>query len=155
MKIGFIGLGTMGAFMAANLQKAQHKLVVHDVRREAARDALENGAEWGATPREIAAGCDIVFTSLPGPAEVEQVALGPDGLLAGARPGFVYFDLSTNSPALMKRIHAAFAEKGAQAFDAPVSGGPEGARTGRMAIWVGGDHETYDRCKRVLDAMGD
>ncbi|MBK1660225.1 NAD(P)-dependent oxidoreductase [Paracraurococcus ruber] len=155
MKVGFIGLGTMGAFMAANLQKSQYKLVVNDVRRDAAARHLDAGAEWGATPREVAEACDVVFTSLPGPKEVEAVVFGPDGLLAGARPGLAYFDLSTNSQALMRRIHAAFAEKGAQAFDAPVSGGPKGAETGKLAIWVGGDRATYEAHRKVLDAMGD
>ena len=154
-KIGFIGLGTMGASMAANLQKAQHKLVVLDVRRENAAQHIENGAEWAATPREVAEQCDIVFTSLPGPPEVEHVVFGPDGILAGAHKGMAYFDLSTNSPALMKRVYAALAEKGAHAFDAPVSGGPVGAQTGKLAIWVGGDKEVYDRCKPVLDSFGD
>lgn len=155
MRIGFIGLGTMGAFMAANLQKAQYRLVVNDMRREAAARHLENGAEWGATPREIAEKCDLVFTSLPGPPEVEAVVFGRDGLLDGARPGLAYFDLSTNSQALMRRVHAALAEKGAHGFDAPVSGGPKGAETGRLAIWVGGDRSVYETHKKVLDAIGD
>ncbi len=155
MKIGFIGLGTMGAFMAANLQKSQYKLVVTDVRRDAAAEHIANGAEWAATPKDIAAQCDIVFTSLPGPSEVEQVVFGKDGLLEGAHAGMAYFDLSTNSQALMKRVHGALAEKGAHAFDSPVSGGPEGARTGKLAIWAGGDRAVFDRCKKVLDAIGD
>lgn len=155
MKVGFIGLGTMGAFMAANLQKSQYKLVVTDVRREAAKAHIENGAEWADTPKAIAEQCDIVFTSLPGPPEVEQVVFGKDGLIEGAHPGMAYFDLSTNSQALMKRVNAALAEKGAFGFDAPVSGGPKGAETGKLAIWVGGDRATYDRCKKVLDAFGD
>jgi 3-hydroxyisobutyrate dehydrogenase-like beta-hydroxyacid dehydrogenase len=155
MKIGFIGLGTMGAFMAANLQKSQYKLVVLDVRREAAAKHIEAGAEWAATPKSIAEQCDVVFTSLPGPPEVEAVVFGPDGILAGARPGLAYFDLSTNSQALMRRVHAALAEKGAHGFDAPVSGGPKGAETGKLAIWVGGDEAVYNRHKKVLDAIGD
>lgn len=155
MKIGFIGLGTMGAFMAANLQKSQHKLVVTDVRREAATQHIANGAEWAATPRAIAEQCDIVFTSLPGPPEVESVVFGADGLLAGAHPGMAYFDLSTNSQALVRRINAALAEKGAFGFDAPVSGGPKGAQSGKLAIWCGGDKAVYEKCKPVLDAIGD
>ena len=155
MKIGFIGLGTMGAFMAANLQKSQHKLVVNDLRRASAEPHLGAGADWAATPREVAEQCDVVFTSLPGPPEVEAVVFGADGLLAGAHPGMAYFDLSTNSQALMRRIHAAMAERGAQAFDSPVSGGPKGAESGKLAIWVGGDEETYRKHKPVLDAIGD
>ena len=155
MKIGFIGLGTMGASMAANLQKAQHRLVVNDVRKGAAKAHIGAGAEWADTPRAVAEQCDVVFTSLPGPPEVEAVVFGADGLLEGAHPGMAYFDLSTNSQALMRRVHAAMAERGAQAFDAPVSGGPKGAQTGKLAIWVGGDKASYETHKRVLDAIGD
>ncbi|TDH64516.1 NAD(P)-dependent oxidoreductase [Dankookia rubra] len=155
MKIGFIGLGTMGAFMAASLQKSQYKLVVLDVRRDAAARHLEAGAEWGATPKAVAEQCDVVFTSLPGPPDVEAVVFGPDGILAGAHSGMAYFDLSTNSQALMRRVHAALAEKSAHGFDAPVSGGPKGAETGKLAIWVGGDEAVYNQHKKVLDAIGD
>ena len=155
MQVGFIGLGTMGASLASNLQKAGHKLIVHDVRRGAADPHLAAGAVWAATPREVAAGADVIFTSLPGPPEVEAVALGKDGLLDGIKPGAAYFDLSTNSRNTVQKIHAAFAAKGAHMLDAPVSGGPRGAKTGKLAIWVGGDKETYDRCETVLRAMGD
>jgi 3-hydroxyisobutyrate dehydrogenase len=155
MKVGFIGLGTMGAFMAANLQKSQYKLVVTDVRRDAAKRHLDNGADWADSPKAIAEQCDVVFTSLPGPPEVESVVFGENGILAGAHPGMAYFDLSTNSQALMRRVNAALAEKGAFGFDAPVSGGPKGAESGKLAIWVGGDKPTYDKFQKVLDAIGD
>src|SRR5215468_12086688 len=107
MKIGFVGLGMMGSGMAANLQKAGHDLVVHDLRRAAAEPYLANGAVWADTPRAVAEAAEVVFTSLPGPPEVEAVALGENGLLHGVRPGKVYFDLSTNSPTLIRRIHEA------------------------------------------------
>jgi 3-hydroxyisobutyrate dehydrogenase-like beta-hydroxyacid dehydrogenase len=155
MQIGFIGLGTMGASMAANLQKAGYRLVVHDVRREAAAPHEAAGAIWAAAPRHVAESAEVVFTSLPGPPEVEAVALAPDGLLAAARPGNAYFDLSTNSPTLVRRIHAAFAERGAHMLDAPVSGGPRGAKTGKLALWVGGERAVFDQHKSLLDAMGD
>ena len=155
MKIGFIGLGTMGAFMAANLQKAGYQLVVNDMRRDAAAPHIARGAIWADTPKAVAEQVDILFTSLPGPPEVEAVVLGPDGVLEGTRQGLAYFDLSTNSQALMRRVHDAMAKKGAQAFDAPVSGGPKGAESGKLAIWVGGDKVTFDACKTVLDAIGD
>ena len=155
MRVGFIGLGIMGASMASNLQKAGHSLSVHDIRRDAAAPHLAAGAEWKATPREVAEASDIVFTSLPGPPEVEAVALGSDGLVHGMRQGAAYFDLSTNSPALVRRLHGVFADKRVDVLDAPVSGGPVGARTGRLAIWVGGAREVFDRHKPVLDAMGD
>ncbi len=155
MKVGFIGLGTMGAFIAANLQKAGYELVIHDVRREAGANRLSAGATWAETPRAVAEQSDIVFTSLPGPAEVEPVMFGPDGVIAGVKPGAAVFDLSTNSQALVRRFAEALAEKGAFGFDAPVSGGPKGAETGKLAIWVGGDRAAYDRFKPVLDAFGD
>jgi 3-hydroxyisobutyrate dehydrogenase len=98
---------------------------------------------------------DVIFTSLPEPADVERVALGADGLIEGIKMGAAYFDLSTNSPAVVKRIHDAFAAKGAHMLDAPVSGGPSGAASGKMAIWVGGDRAAFDKHKAVLDAMGD
>jgi 3-hydroxyisobutyrate dehydrogenase len=155
MRIGFIGLGIMGASMAANLQKAGHQLLVSDIKREAAAPHLANGAEWAATPRDAAAGSEIVFTSLPGPPEMEAVALGENGLLSGMKPGGVYFDLSTNAPSMVRKVEAAFAERGAAMLDAPVSGGPHGAKSGKLAIWVGGDQAVFDRCKPVLDAIGD
>ena len=155
MKVGFIGLGIMGTSMAANLRKAGHELVVHDVRREAAAPHLDAGAAWADTPRKVAEAVEVVFTSLPGPAEVDAVALGDEGLLAGMRAGKVYFDLTTNSPTVVRRIHALFAGKGIHVLDAPVSGGPRGARTGKLAIWVGGDEAVFLKHKPLLDAIGD
>ena len=155
MQVGFIGLGTMGAKMAVNLQKAGYRLVVHDARRAAVAPNLAAGAVWADTPREVAETSEVVFTSLPGPAEVEAVALGEDGLLSGMRPGGAYFDLSTNSPGVVRRLHAVFAERKAHLLDAPVSGGPRGAATGKLAIWVGGEEDIFNLYKPVLDAMGD
>jgi 3-hydroxyisobutyrate dehydrogenase-like beta-hydroxyacid dehydrogenase len=155
VRVGFIGLGTMGASMASNLQKAGHELSVNDVRREATAPHVAAGAQWKDTPRQVAEGVEVVFTSLPGPAEVEAVAAGPDGLIQGMRKGTAYFDLSTNSPALVRRLYAAFKEKGLSLLDAPVSGGPKGARTRKLALWVGGDRDVYERFKPVLDAIGD
>jgi 3-hydroxyisobutyrate dehydrogenase len=155
MRVGFIGLGTMGSGMALNTLKGGHDLVVHDINREAAIPHLETGATWADTPRQVMDASEVVFTSLPGPPEVQAVALGDNGLLHGVRPGKVYFDLSTNSPTLLRHIHAEFAKVGAHVLDAPVSGGPRGARSGRLAIWVGGDRAIYDQYKHVLDAIGD
>ena len=155
MKVGFIGLGTMGASMAANLQKAGHELVVHDIRRVAAERHLAAGAVWADSPKALAEQCEIIFTSLPGPPEVEAVALGPNGLLAGMKDGSAYFDLSTNSPTLVRELNRRFAEKHLYMLDAPVSGGPKGAASGRLALWVGGDEQIFNRHKKVLDAIGD
>jgi 3-hydroxyisobutyrate dehydrogenase-like beta-hydroxyacid dehydrogenase len=155
IKVGFIGLGTMGARMAANLQKAGYKLIVHDLHRQAASHHLNAGAIWADSPRTLASQADVIFTSLPEPADVEAVALGPDGLVAGIKRGAAYFDLSTNSPAVVKKLHAAFAEKGARMLDAPVSGGPAGAASGKLAIWVGGEESAFKAYQAVLAAMGD
>src|SRR4029077_6695140 len=150
MKVGFIGLGTMGASMAANLQKAGHELVVHDIRRAAAERHLAAGAVWADSPKALAEQCEVIFTSLPGPPEVEEVALGANGLLAGMKDGSAYFDLSTNSPTLVRELNRRFAEKHVYMLDAPVSGGPRGAASGRLALWVGGDEQMFKRPKPGL-----
>ena len=156
MKIGFIGLGTMGAHFATNLQKAGYDLIVHDLRPQIAKTHLDAGAEWVGSPRALAEISDVIMTSLPGPSEIQAIALEPEtGLLAGIREGSVYFDLSTNSPTLIRNIHQAFAEHGAHVLDAPVSGGPSGAESGKLAIWVGGDEAVFNAHRTCLDAMGD
>ena len=155
MKVGFIGLGTMGAGIALNVIRGQHSLVVHDINRRSADPHLELGATWADTPREVAAASEVVFTSLPGPTEVQAVALGDDGILAGLSVGQAYFDLSTNSPTVMRELYARFAEKGGALLDAPVSGGPDGAKSGKMAIWVGGDEDVFTVHKPVLESMSD
>jgi 3-hydroxyisobutyrate dehydrogenase len=155
MDIGFIGVGNMGAGMANNLLKAGYALTVHDINRDRAAPLLERGARWAETPRQVAAQSEMTFTSLPGPPEVEAVALGQESILAGARQGSVYIDLSTNSPTLVRRLHAIFQDQGVHLLDAPVSGGVIGARSGRLAVMVGGDEAVYQRVKPVLDAIGD
>jgi 3-hydroxyisobutyrate dehydrogenase-like beta-hydroxyacid dehydrogenase len=155
MQIGFIGLGMMGAGMASNLQKAGHQLVVHDLSRQAASRHLTNGATWAESPRAVAEAVDLVFTSLPTPADVEKVGAGEDGLLSGFRKDAAWFDLSTNAVSVVRALHAQLAEHGVEFLDAPVSGGPRGANSGRLAIWVGGDKAVFDKYKSVLDAMGD
>jgi 3-hydroxyisobutyrate dehydrogenase-like beta-hydroxyacid dehydrogenase len=155
LQVGFIGLGTMGARMAASLQRSGYHLIVNDIRRGAAEPHLQNGAEWADSPRQVAQAAEVIFTSLPAPPDVETVALGENGIIFGIRRDGVYFDLSTNSPTLVRRICAKFVERGAQMLDAPVSGGPRGAASGRLAIWVGGDRGSFNRYKPVLDAIGD
>jgi 3-hydroxyisobutyrate dehydrogenase len=141
--------------MAANLQRAGHPLVVHDLRKDAAAAHLAAGATWADTPQAVAAQSDVLFTSLPEPPDVEKVALAPDGLLAGIKRGAAWFDLSTNAPSLVKKLNAAFTEQGAHMLDAPVSGGPQGAESRKLAIWVGGEKSAFDRHEAVLDAIGD
>jgi 3-hydroxyisobutyrate dehydrogenase len=145
----------MGGSMAFNTIQGGHELVVHDIRRESATRHLEAGATWADSPREVAESSDIVFTSLPGPTEVETVFLGEDGILQGMSAGKVYFDLSTSTPNLIRRLHDIASGQGVQVLDAPVSGGPRGAESRNLAIWVGGDKDVFDRCKPALDAIGD
>ena len=153
--IGFIGLGNMGGGMSLNIQKAGYQLVVNDLREEAALPLLEGGARLANTPAEVAESCDIVFTSLPGPKEVEAVAMGTSGVLEGIRPGGIYVDLSSSRPTLIREIEPIFRRKGAHVLDAPVSGGKTGAYSGNLAVMVGGDREIYERIKPVLDSFGD
>jgi len=155
MKVGFIGLGMMGKFMAANLQKNGYDLVVHDLNKASAEPHIAAGAAWADSPKAVGEAVDVVFSSLPGPPEVEAVALGDNGLLAGMSKDGAYFDLSTNSPTVVRRIAAIFAEKGVHMLDAPVSGGPAGAESGKLALWIGGPEAVFNKHKAVLDAIGD
>lgn len=152
MRVGFIGLGTMGGSMALNAQKGGHDLVVHDLRREAAEPHLKGGAAWAEGARAVGEVSDIVLTSLPGPREAEAVG---EELLASMRPGVPWFDLTTNSPTVARRLHARFAAKGIPMLDAPVSGGPSGAKTRKLALLVGGDRTVFDKYRHVLDTIGD
>jgi 3-hydroxyisobutyrate dehydrogenase len=138
MRIGFIGLGNMGGPMALNLIKAGHSLIVNDVRREAAAPQLAAGATWSDSPEVLARESELILTSLPGPKEVEAVALGPGGIIHGAIAGTIYADLSTGSPTV----------------DAPVSGGVSGARRGSLQVMVGGEEAIYNEVKDVLKAVG-
>jgi 3-hydroxyisobutyrate dehydrogenase len=142
MKIGFIGLGAMGRPMAASLERAGHELQRYDVRP---------GENQKASVAEAARGCEVLFTSLPGPVEVEAIADQVHSLDRGA----AWFDLSTNSPTIVRRLNAQLAKKGIHFLDAPVSGGPKGAQSGKLAIWVGGDEAVFRRFEPVLRAIGD
>jgi 3-hydroxyisobutyrate dehydrogenase len=153
--VGLIGLGNMGSGMAGNLLKAGHPLTVHDLRRDAVEAFVARGARAAAAVAELAGRVDVILTSLPGPAEVEQVATGPGGLLEGIRPGGVWIDTTTSRPTLIRRIEPLFRARGAHVLDAPVSGGKTGAATRNLAVMVGGDHAVYVRVRPVLDAIGD
>ena len=147
MKIAFIGLGVMGAPMAASLQRAGHQLQVFDLKPVADRSfAIKSSVA------EAAAGCELVFTSLPGPKEVDTVA---GELRSAMARGSAWFDLSTNSPERIRSINKDFSQSGVHVLDAPVSGGPSGAKSGKLAIWVGGSRAVYDKYESVLLILGD
>jgi len=153
MKVGFIGLGTMGGPMALNCRnKGGFEMIVHDLRREASLPHVDAGARWSDDVASLAKEVDVVLTSLPGPREAESVGAV---LVANMRKGAVWFDLSTNSPTVVRRMHAQFAEQGIAMLDAPVSGGPAGAKSGKLALLVGGERTAFERCKQVLDSIGD
>jgi 3-hydroxyisobutyrate dehydrogenase-like beta-hydroxyacid dehydrogenase len=154
MDVGFIGTGNIGNPMARNLIRAGHQLVVNDLRPEAAANLLELGARWAESPKSVAEQCGVIFTSLPGPPEVERVVLGADGILEGARPGTVLFDLSSNSPAAARAVAAQAAERGVTMLDAPVSGGVSGAERATLAVMVGGDKAAFDSHHGLLEAIG-
>lgn len=155
MRVGFVGLGTMGAAMARSLVDRGHDLVVHDVRPDAARPLVALGAVAAAHPREVAAAAEVLLTSLPGPAEVVAVGTGVDGILAGAGPRTVHLDLSTNSWEVVRDLAARYRAAGAAFLDAPVSGGPSGAASRELAVWVGGDDAAYERARPVLADLAD
>jgi 3-hydroxyisobutyrate dehydrogenase len=155
MKVGFIGLGAMGTGMALNLRKAGYDLVVHDIRKESAEPLIADGATWADSVADLGRACDVVFTSLPGPKEFEAIGLGDGGLLGSMRKGSVWFDLTTNSPTVVQAVSKRFQEKSIALLDAPVSGGPSGARSGKLALYIGGDRQVFDANKALLDAIGD
>jgi 3-hydroxyisobutyrate dehydrogenase len=155
MKVGFIGLGRMGAPMSSNILAAGHDLLVHDVRPEAAAGLMAAGAAWAGSPRQAAAERDVVITMLPGPSQVAEVLHGPSGLLAGLPAGAVWMDMSTSASAVADTARSLAESHGAAVLDAPVSGGVTGARDGTLQIFVGGAAEAYLRVRPLLAAMGD
>jgi 3-hydroxyisobutyrate dehydrogenase len=153
MAVGFIGLGSMGSGMALNLVRAGVDLVVFDQRSESVQRLADAGAWPSESIGELARACDVIFTSLPGPRQVEEVVFGADGIAANLRPGATLIDLSTSSLELCHRIDADFASRGAASLEAPVSGGPAGAASGDLVIWVGGDREVYERHLGLLSTI--
>ena len=155
MKLGFIGIGSIGSHMARNLAKAGHHLTVFDKRPEAAQELLSMGASWADSPGAVVKASPVLFTSLPRPADVEEVATGEGGILSGAAPGTIYIDLSTTDPNTLRRIAGAARAKGVTVLDAPVSGGTIGAEKATLSILVGGDRSAFDQHKSLLDLIGD
>ncbi len=154
MKIGFIGLGLMGRPMALNVLKAGHEVTVWARRAESMAPLLAAGAAGAAHPAALAAGCDIVISMVADAPDVEQVALGPQGVAAGAQPGLIFIDMSTIAPAAAQSIAARLLEKGVTMLDAPVSGGEVGAIAGNLTIMVGGPEAAFNQALPALQAMG-
>jgi len=154
LSLAFIGTGVMGRSMAGHLQKAGHRLHVHNRTKEKAADLVAAGAQWHDTAGGAAAAADVVITMLGFPTDVEATYLGADGVVARARPGALLIDMTTSSPLLARRIADAAAARGLAALDAPVSGGDIGAREARLVIMVGGDETAYTRAKPLFELMG-
>jgi len=152
--IGFVGLGIMGRPMAKNLLKADYDLVVHDINREPVKELVGLGAREAFSPKEVAGQSGMIITMLPDSPDVELVALGPDGIMEGIRPGSIYVDMSTISPTVAVKVAEAGAKKGVKVLDAPVSGGDVGAEKGTLSIMVGGDGETFNEVLPIFQVLG-
>ena len=153
-RIGFIGLGVMGASMAGHLLRAGYPLTVYTRTKARADGLLGDGAVWAETPAALAAKSEVVVTIVGYPADVEEVYLGEQGVLTTVRPGTVLIDMTTSSPQLARRIAEAAEAKSCHALDAPVSGGDVGAREARLSIMVGGEPEVFRRVLPILQVMG-
>ncbi len=153
--IGFIGTGNIGNPMARQLILGGLQLVVFDLRSEATENLLELGAEPASSAAEVAARCSIVFTSLPGPPQVDVATTGPEGILAGAQPGDVHVDLSTSAPTEVRRILEIESDAGVHHIDAPVTGGVVRAGEGTLTVLGSGDPEVYERIRPLLDHIGE
>ncbi|MGA7110276.1 MAG: 2-hydroxy-3-oxopropionate reductase [Terracidiphilus sp.] len=153
-KIGFIGLGIMGRHMVRNLSNGGHELVAYDIVPALVDPVVNDRIERGLSSADVARRTDVVITMLPDGPEVEQAALGPGGVLEGARPGTIFVDMSSISPVVSKKIGAACQEKNVRFLDAPVSGGEPKAIDGTLAIMVGGNLNTFDEVLPILQLMG-
>ncbi len=154
MRIGYIGLGTMGAPMAMNILKAGFPLTVFNRTPSKAADLITAGAQWADTPADVASRTEIVFTNLSDSPDVLEILFGANGVIEGAHPGMILIDNSTIKPAASREIFLRFREVGVSALDAPVSGGDIGAKKGTLAIMVGGEAEALEKAMPVLEAIG-
>lgn len=154
LKVGYIGLGLMGKSIAMNILKAGFEVTVHNRSREKVKEMIELGAKEAFTPIEVAKSVDIIFTNLPDSHDVEDVALGKNGIIESEKEGLIFIDNSTIKPATARLIASKLSEKGIQSLDAPVSGGDIGAKNGTLAIMVGGPKEAFNIAYPVFEAMG-
>lgn len=154
MKLGFIGLGMMGRPMALNLMKHGHQMGVYARRPQSVEPLVAAGAVSYKTPAELAAACEAVFTVVTNSSDVEQVVLGENGIIHGARAGSMVVDMETISPTVARNIAQALAAKGIDMLDAPVSGGPMGAEQATLSVMVGGKPAAFERAKPLLQCLG-
>jgi len=154
LKVGYIGLGLMGKSIARNILKAGFPLIVHNRSKGAVQELVGEGAKAADSPAALAAQVDVVFTNLPDSPDVEKVALGPGGIMAGAHRGLIFIDNSTIKPATSRLIAERLAAEGVLSLDAPVSGGDIGAKNGTLTIMVGGPREAFEKVAPILQAMG-
>ncbi len=152
--LGFIGIGAMGQPMALNLLKAGYALTVYARRAQAAANLVKAGAQLAASPAEVARASAVIITMVTTAADCEEVTLGAQGIIAGAAAGAVVIDMATISPLAARRIAAALEARGIEHIDAPVSGGPMGARDGTLSIMAGGKPEVFERVKPLFACMG-
>lgn len=154
MKIGFIGLGTMGKPMALHLLNAGHEMKVFARRADTVAPMVGAGAVYFDSPQSLAEQCEAIFTMVTSTPDVEQVILGEGGIICGARPGTVVIDMSTISPTATRRIAVSLSDRKVDMLDAPVSGGPAGAEHATLAVMVGGRPEVYKRAKPLFECLG-
>lgn len=153
-KIGWVGTGVMGKSMCAHILKAGYHISVYNRTKKKAKELIEGGAQWCSNPKEVAEICDIVFTIVGFPQDVEEVYLGENGILKGIREGSIIVDMTTSEPSLAQKIYNEAKKKNVNSIDAPVSGGDVGAREGTLAIMAGGDKEVYDKVLPLFKLMG-
>ncbi len=153
-RIGFIGLGVMGKPMATNLLKAGYPLTVWNRTRSKMKDLVVMGAYGASSPKEVAERSDVVITMVTDSPDVEEVVLGPNGVIHGARPGLIVIDMSTISPIVTRKIANELAKKGVKMLDAPVSGGEKGAIEATLSIMVGGPKEVFEECLPIFRVLG-
>jgi len=153
-RIGFIGLGLMGSGMSMNILKAGFPLTVWNRTATRTEPLVKAGAKVAKSPKEVAENSDIIIDIVTDSKDVEEVLLGPSGVIHGVKPGTIVIDMSTISPIRTREMAARFREKGIKMLDAPVSGGDIGARNGTLSIMVGGDSDAFDEAVPVFQAMG-
>ncbi|KJS21747.1 MAG: tRNA methyltransferase [Clostridiaceae bacterium BRH_c20a] len=154
IKVGFIGLGTMGEPMSRNFLKAGYNLSVYDVNLKVVDILVNEGAKACSSPREVGANSDVVITMLPNSTIVEKVIIEKDSVMEGIASGGIIIDMSSSQPSSTQKIANILKEKGIEMLDAPVSGGPPGAAAGKLSIMVGGKKEMYEKCLPLLEVLG-